>query len=64
MDTALHVRALLDEKDLAQELKVTTRTIRNYRQEGLIPYIRMGKRAVRFDLTDVIAFLKKRGGNR
>jgi excisionase family DNA binding protein len=57
------MRALLDEKDLAQELKVTTRTVRNYRQSGIIPYIRMGKRAVRFDLGDVVAFLKKRGGS-
>jgi excisionase family DNA binding protein len=53
---------LLDERDLAQQLKVTTRTVRNYRQAGIIPYIRMGKRAVRFDLADVVSFLKKRGG--
>ena len=58
------MRALLDEKDLAFELKVTTRTVRNYRQEGLIPYIRLGKRTLRYDLADVINFLKKRGSNR
>ena len=58
------MRALLDEKDLAFELKVTTRTVRNYRQEGLLPYIRIGKRTLRYDLTDVINFLKKRGSSR
>jgi DNA-binding transcriptional MerR regulator len=58
------MRALLDEKDLALELKVTTRTVRNYRQEGRIPFIRIGKRTLRYDLTDVINFLKKRGSSR
>ncbi len=58
------MRSFLDEKDLALELKVTTRTVRNYRQEGLIPYIRIGKRTLRYDLADVINFLKKRGSNR
>ena len=58
------MRALLDEKDLAFELKVTTRTVRNYRQEGRIPFIRIGKRTLRYDLADVINFLKKRGSNR
>jgi DNA-binding transcriptional MerR regulator len=58
------MRALLDENDLALELKVTTRTVRNYRQEGLIPYIRIGKRTLRYDLADVINFLKKRGSKR
>lgn len=58
------MRALLDEKDLALELKVTTRTVRNYRQEGLIPFIRIGKRTLRYDLQDVVAFLKRRGGGR
>ena len=58
------MRALLDEKNLAEQLQVTTRTIRNYRQEGLIPFIRIGKRTVRFDLQDVVTFLKKRGGSR
>ena len=58
------MRALLDEKDLAEQLQVTTRTIRNYRQEGLIPFIRIGKRTLRYDLADVVAFLKRRGGSR
>ena len=58
------MRALLDEKELALELKVTTRTVRNYRQDGIIPYIRIGRRTVRFDLQDVVAFLKRRGGSR
>ena len=58
------MRSFLDEKDLALELKVTTRTVRNYRQEGRIPYIRIGKRTLRYDLTDVINFLKKRGASR
>lgn len=58
------MRALLDEKDLAEQLQVTTRTIRNYRQEGLIPFIRIGKRTLRYDLQDVVTFLKKRGGGR
>ena len=58
------MRALLDEKDLALELKVTTRTLRNYRQAGRIPFIRIGKRTLRYDLADVINFLKKRGSSR
>ena len=58
------MRALLDEKNLAEQLQVTTRTIRNYRQEGLIPFIRIGKRTLRYDRADVINFLKKRGARR
>jgi excisionase family DNA binding protein len=58
------MNALIDRQDLARELKVTTRTIGTWQRQGRIPHIKIGRRTVRFDLADVVAFLKKRGGAR
>ena len=58
------MHALIDREDLARELKVTSRTITTWQREGRIPHIKIGRRTVRFDLADVVAFLKKRGGAR
>ena len=55
---------LIDREDLARELKVTSRTIGTWQRAGRIPHIKIGRRTVRFDLQDVVAFLKKRGGAR
>jgi DNA-binding transcriptional MerR regulator len=54
--------ALLNTNQIAFEIGVTTRTVRNYVKGGLLPSIRIGKRTVRYRIDDVIAFLKKRGG--
>ena len=56
------MNALIDREDLARELKVTSRTIGTWQREGRIPHIKIGRRTVRFDLADVVAFLKRRGG--
>jgi excisionase family DNA binding protein len=58
------MNALIDREDLARELKVTSRTIGTWQREGRIPHIKIGRRTVRFDLADVVSFLKKRGGAR
>ena len=54
--------ALVNRNQLSFELGVTTRTVRNWEIDGLLPSIRIGKRTVRYRIDDVIAFLKKRGG--
>jgi excisionase family DNA binding protein len=54
--------AFITRKELATQLGVSDRTIRNWQNQGLVPAIRIGKRTVRFSLADVTTFLKKRGG--
>ena len=54
--------AFINRKELAAQLGVSDRTIRNWQNQGLVPAIKIGKRTVRFSLTDVTTFLKKRGG--
>jgi excisionase family DNA binding protein len=55
--------AFINRKELAAQLGVSDRTIRNWQNQGLVPAIKIGKRTVRFSLTDVTTFLKKRGGS-
>lgn len=53
--------ALVNRNQLAFELGVTARTIRNWETEGLLPSIRIGKRTVRYRIDSVVTFLQKRG---
>jgi excisionase family DNA binding protein len=53
----------INRKELAAQLGVSDRTIRNWQVQGLVPAIRIGKRTTRYCLNDVAAFLKKRGGS-
>ena len=53
-------RRLVREETLAEILDLSTRTLRSYRAEGRIPYIRLSPRAVRYDLDEVFAALDER----
>lgn len=52
--------ALLDEPELATTLGESERTIRTWRQAGVIPVIVCGYRTRRYRLDDVLAALEKR----
>jgi excisionase family DNA binding protein len=52
---------LLDEFEVAAWLSISVRTLRNWRvQGGQIPFIRVGKKAVRYRSSDVEAWLASR----
>jgi len=51
---------LLTKTQLAERLRVSTRTIDNMMAQRIIPYIRASKRSVRFHLPRVLAALEKR----
>jgi excisionase family DNA binding protein len=52
---------LLDEYEVAAWLSISVRTLRNWRvQGGHIPFIRVGKKAVRYRSSDVEAWLASR----
>jgi hypothetical protein len=42
-------------------LGVTPRTLENWRNKGLIPYVRIADRIFRYSLTDIAAALRKNG---
>jgi site-specific DNA-methyltransferase (adenine-specific) len=48
-------------KEIATELGVSTRTIRRLMSDKAIPWIQVGRRAVRFDAREVRAALQRRG---
>jgi hypothetical protein len=52
---------LLKKGQLAEELNMSTRSVENFMRRGWIPFVRIGKKTVRFDLADVLATLKSRG---
>ena len=52
---------LLKKGQLAEELNMSTRSVENFMRRGWIPFVRIGKKIVRFDLADVLATLKSRG---
>jgi excisionase family DNA binding protein len=52
---------LLDEYEVAAWLSISVRTLRNWRvQGGQIPFIRVGKKTVRYRSIDVEAWLASR----
>ena len=52
---------LLKKGQLAEELNISTRSVENFMRRGWIPFVRIGKKSVRFCLADVLATLKSRG---
>lgn len=52
--------ALLDARELAAALGESERTIRTWRQAGVIPSIVVGYRTYRYTIEDVMAALEKR----
>lgn len=51
---------LLDEPELARVLGESERTVRTWRQAGVIPVMVCGYRTLRYRLEDVLAALAKR----
>jgi len=49
---------LLQTPDLAERLNVSTRTIERWRSEGLIPYLKIGRRVVLHRLDEVLKALE------
>ena len=52
---------LMKKGQLAGELNMSTRSVENFMRRGWIPYVKIGKKSVRFCLADVLATLKARG---
>jgi predicted site-specific integrase-resolvase len=51
---------LLTEAELARKLGEVERTIRNWRYKGLIPYLKLGHKTIRYRLDAVLAALEKK----
>lgn len=54
---------LLSEKNLAEMLDVSPRTLRTWRAEGRLPFIRISQGTVRYELEEVMAALEERKVN-
>ena len=52
----LFSRRWVDQHEICKLLKVTTRTLKTYREQGLLPYSRIGGR-VYFRLSDIERYL-------
>ena len=50
--------SLMDKKQAAQLLQITTRTLENHMRAGLLPYLKIG-RTVRFDRADLLSHLNR-----
>jgi hypothetical protein len=51
---------LKTEAELSRKLGEEERTVRNWRYKGMIPYLRLGHRSIRYRLDAVLAALEKR----
>jgi len=51
---------LLTESELAIKLGEEPRTIRTWRLKGIMPYLMLGHKSIRYSLDDVLAVLRKR----
>lgn len=48
----------LTTKDVAKKLQVTTATIERWREDGILPFIKIGKRSIRYKESDINNALK------
>jgi hypothetical protein len=55
---------LKSEAELARALGEEQRTVRNWRYRGLIPYLSLGHRSIRYRLPQVLEALEKRQINK
>ena len=51
---------LLDKRGLAPRLQVSTRTVDTWMKKGLIPFLKIGGKTVRFRLGDVLEKLNEK----
>ena len=60
MITEDHIKVvgLLTKAETAKKLKVTVRTVDSWMADGTIPFIRIGKKAIRFDWGEVMGAIK------
>lgn len=52
------VTVLLTSEEVATFLKVTPRTIYNYRKENKLPFIQISRKSIRYKLSDVLNFMR------
>lgn len=52
-DTTSTLDRLLTKEDVAGLFQVTTRAVDNWMKEGVLPYFKIGRRTVRFNMADV-----------
>lgn len=50
---------LLNSEAVAAILKVSKRTLQNYRKEGKLVYYRVSRKTIRYRVEDVVEFLKQ-----
>ncbi len=51
--------SLLNEKETCTYLRLAVQTLRNWRHMGInLPYVRVGRRSIRYRLSDLITFLE------
>lgn len=53
------VRGLLRRREIASKCGVSPRTIDDWQKKGVIPFLRLGKRCIRFDLSRVLKALDR-----
>jgi phage terminase Nu1 subunit (DNA packaging protein) len=58
-DTQSEINRKVSRQGLAEHYGVSTRCVSNWQAAGIIPFTRIGKRIVRFDLNEVEAALEK-----
>ena len=55
---------LLNSKELAMRLKISPSTVKEWVKAGRIPAIRISRKTVRFDFSDVLRALREGQGGR
>jgi predicted site-specific integrase-resolvase len=59
-DGSLTMPQLLKGRELAEHLRISTATVREWTKDGLIPVLRIRSNVLRYSLPDVLAALRKR----
>jgi helix-turn-helix protein len=64
-NTQEHSSDLLTEKEAGQFLRLCPRALINWRNRGIVPYIRLGTRAIRYRRSSLVAMLERmeKGGS-
>lgn len=55
-------RELLKAEDVAKMLNISPRTVYAMARAGKIPYVRLGRKILRFDKDDLLKWLNKKKG--